>query len=133
MKTLLAFLCLLTLPLMGQTVQPPSGPPTVTLAWESSPEPDIAGYFVYIGKVSPGTYEQRVLLGKVNSYTFAVTPNEKWYFVITAFNLAGLESLPSNELSYLEMRKRPSVPGNVTITADNASVTVTLKNAPTGP
>jgi hypothetical protein len=89
----LAFMLLLALIAQAQAAQ-------VTLAWEANTEPDLAGYKLYYG-TSPGSYSNSTPLGLVTTHT--VTPlsdGVAYYFALTAFNSAGLESNKSNEVSY---------------------------------
>jgi hypothetical protein len=69
----------------------------VSLAWDASPEPNIAGYRLRYGTQS-GTYTETMT---INSGTTAsvegLTSGATYYFVVTAYDQAGLESLPSNE------------------------------------
>ncbi|MBI1178175.1 hypothetical protein GC207_12140 [bacterium] len=75
-------------------------PDRVTVAWDPNPEPDIAGYNVYYGvvgsgvtnKVSPGTATQQQVI--------SLKPQTQYWFYVTAFNTAGLESDPSQVLNY---------------------------------
>lgn len=75
----------------------------VTLAWDPNPEPDIAGYRLYWG-ASTGSYDAELefALAQIDPEAPQVTvndiPTRLTYFVVTAYNTAGLESLPSNEV-----------------------------------
>ena len=72
----------------------------VTLAWDPNSEPDLAGYRLYHG-LQTGQYDHIIDVGNVTTKT--VTDLEAgltYYFVVTAYNTAGLESDPSNEVSY---------------------------------
>lgn len=72
----------------------------VTLGWDPSPDADVTGYSLYTGPAA-GRYTNRTDVGNV---TQAVVTNLEvgatYYFVVTAFNVAGLESDASNELVY---------------------------------
>ena len=80
----------------------PSG--TATLYWtaptknsDGSALTDLAGYKVYYGTAS-GSYSQSIDVGKVTTYEVTNLPNGfTYYFVVTAYNQAGVESGPSNE------------------------------------
>jgi hypothetical protein len=73
---------------------------SVTLAWDPSPTPTVVGYTIQYGTNS-GQYSEFLLLG---NETAAVVPDllegVTYYFVVTAHTEEGLESDPSNELSY---------------------------------
>src|SRR5262249_50514005 len=72
---------------------------SVTLAWDDTSSSGIAGYRLYYG-TSSGTYPNILDVG---SATKATIPNlaagQTYYFVVTDYNTAGLESAPSNEVS----------------------------------
>jgi len=70
----------------------------VTLAWDPNTETDLAGYKLYIGTASR-TYGPPILLGKVTTYTVTNLAPGTYYFAVTAYNTAGLESGFSNEVS----------------------------------
>jgi hypothetical protein len=74
---------------------------SVTLAW-SPPIPNltIAGYRLYYG-TSSHNYSTMLDLGNVTSGTITgLTAGQTWYFAVTAYNVVGLESPFSGELSY---------------------------------
>ncbi|MBI3851827.1 MAG: fibronectin type III domain-containing protein [Verrucomicrobia bacterium] len=72
----------------------------VTLEWGPSPDPYVAGYALYYGTAS-GNYSQRLDVGNQTTATVTnLTPGERYYFVVTAYNILGLESEPSNEVAY---------------------------------
>lgn len=82
---------------------------SVTLAWDANPEPDIAGYRVSYGTTS-GIYTQQIDVGNTTNAAISdLAGNETYFFVVTAYNTAGLESLPSNELSFAQPNQPPSV------------------------
>ncbi|HTQ51105.1 MAG TPA: fibronectin type III domain-containing protein [Candidatus Acidoferrales bacterium] len=83
------FLLMMALPASG-----------VTLTWNPSPSPDVAGYNVYSGVVS-GIYSSKLTVGKTPTATIgSLTPGNTYYFCVTAYNNAGAESPPSNEVQY---------------------------------
>jgi len=69
----------------------------VTLAWDPSPTPDVAGYILHYGTNS-GAYFDFVVAG---SSTMATTPGllegVTYYFAATAYTIGGVESDPSAE------------------------------------
>ena len=73
---------------------------SVTLAWDPSPDPNVVGYNIYSGTTSSNL----ALNVSVGNVTIATIPGFQegmtYFFFITAVNSAGLESLPSNEVSY---------------------------------
>jgi hypothetical protein len=92
---------LLALPDRGTVIQGSSGN-TVTLAWDANSESDLAGYKVYWGR-SSGHYDNTpvptVAPSANPSFTTPSLPNGTWYFAVTAYNSAGMESGYSNEVS----------------------------------
>lgn len=73
---------------------------TVTLAWDPNPEPDIAGYKVYLGN-SPQNYSSVVDAGNNTSQILSnLIPGTTYHFAATAYNTSGLESAFSSELSH---------------------------------
>jgi hypothetical protein len=73
---------------------------TVTLTWDANPAPGIAGYRVHYGVVS-GVYSQISDVGnKLTATIFDLTAGKTYFFAVTAYDAAGLESSPSNEVSY---------------------------------
>jgi len=96
---------------------------SVTLAWDPSTSPDVAGYNIYYGTTS-GSYPSKVSLGNVTTTTISsLVAGTTYYFVATAYNSLGLESTPSNELPYTV----PTAPANST----NQPPTLNLINAVT--
>jgi hypothetical protein len=73
---------------------------SVTLAWNPSSGPNLVGYRVREGTVS-GTYTQTIDVGNNTSATISnLASGATYYFVVSAYNTAGVESVPSNELSF---------------------------------
>ena len=84
------------------TISPPptttsTSTTTATLSWESVTSTDLAGYKVYVGTAS-GVYGAPISVGSVTSYMMNL-PIGTYYFVVTAYDMSGAESLPSNEVS----------------------------------
>ncbi len=70
------------------------------MAWQPSADTNVVGYNVYYGLAS-GNYSTKVSLLNVTSTTIlGLVEGKTYYFVVTAYNAAHLESLPSNEVSY---------------------------------
>jgi hypothetical protein len=71
----------------------------VSLAWDPSVEPDIAGYKVYFGRVSRSQTES-VGVGNTTAYTvMGLLEGTTYYFAATAYDPYGRESVFSNEVS----------------------------------
>jgi Viral BACON domain len=80
-----------------------SSGPFATLTWKANNETDLAGYKVYRSTVS-GRYEPKdvIVLLQKNVTTYQATglqPRTTYFFVVTAFDLAGNESGYSNQVS----------------------------------
>lgn len=69
----------------------------LSLVWDASAEPDLAGYKVYVGRKSR-KYDYAVMAGLATEWSLeGLEPNGRYYFAVTAFNAAGNESLFSRE------------------------------------
>ena len=73
----------------------------MTLDWNPNTEPDLAGYRIYRATAS-GAYGGPVGQAPANATSFVVNglqPGVTYFFVITAFDSAGNESVRSAEVS----------------------------------
>jgi hypothetical protein len=74
-------------------------PSNVTLTWNPSISPGIAGYRLYYG-TSSGSYPQIINVGNTTTITVPnLAAGQTYYFVVTAYNTLGIESAPSNQTS----------------------------------
>lgn len=73
----------------------------IGLAWDANPEPDIAGYRVYHGLASRNYGRPQEAGNSTTALVDGLSPDTTYFFAVTAFNTAGLESLPSDEISVL--------------------------------
>ena len=74
---------------------------TVTLAWDANPEANITGYKLKYGFASK-VYSVVVPTGKVTKITIPnMVEGTQYFFAVSAFNNEGLESLNSDEVSYV--------------------------------
>jgi hypothetical protein len=93
----LAFVSSLVLPAAVHAAGEPA--PTVSLAWNANPEPDIAGYKVHFGTQS-GTYSDVI---DVRGATATALPQmlmgTTYYLAVSAYNTAGQEGPRSAEFS----------------------------------
>jgi hypothetical protein len=72
---------------------------TVTLEWASNRESDLAGYLVIYGTRS-GQLTSTVDVGNHTSYQFTnLETGRRYFFAVRAYNMAGLMSVPSAEVS----------------------------------
>ena len=73
---------------------------SATLAWDSSPQPDLAGYILYYG-TSSRIYPNAINIGNVTSYTVSgLLPGVTYFFAVTDYNGSGTESPFSDEITY---------------------------------
>ena len=85
----------------------------VTMAWDPNPESDIAGYRLHFGSQS-GSYTRTFDCGNVARFSVEIDFDltlrigADRFSVVTAYNTAGLESFPSNEVDL--GGERPSPP-----------------------
>jgi hypothetical protein len=79
----------------------------LTLAWDSSPEPDLAGYKVYYGTRS-GDYDVAIDVGDVIQYTIgSLEPETQYYLALTAYDTSWNESDFSWEVSGVSNQDPP--------------------------
>jgi len=72
----------------------------VTLAWDASPDPAVAGYALYYGLLN-SSITNRVDLGTTTSATISnLHAGSNYIFFVVAYSAAGIESIPSNTLPY---------------------------------
>lgn len=77
---------------------------TVTVTWNTSPEPDVIGYKLYYGTASRH-YNSMITIGNRTEYTFGdLTGMDVVYVAVTAVDSAGNESGYSRELA-IEMKQ----------------------------
>ena len=71
----------------------------VQVSWDASSLP-VVGYFVYSGSASGGPYTPlNVSPETLTSFPASVPGGKTWYFIVTAVDASGVESVPSNEVS----------------------------------
>jgi hypothetical protein len=81
---------------------------TLTLAWDASPDTDVAGYWLYWG-TQPGVYVNSVNVGNQTlQQVTGLADATPYYFVVRAYNTSGMLSDPSVEVS-----RRVGVPMSV--------------------
>lgn len=113
---------------------------SVTLAWNPSTDPAIAGYNVYYGGASH-IYTNKISIGKATSVTISgLVQGITYYFAATTYSTAGLESAISGELAYLVPANVPIVNqpptlnaiNDLTITENTGLQTVSLSDITSG-
>lgn len=72
---------------------------TVNLAWDASTDTTVTGYVVKWG-TRAGNYTSSIDVGNRTTWTVNnLTPDQKYYFVVSSYASSGLSSGPSNEVS----------------------------------
>ena len=57
----------------------------VTVEWDASPEPAVAGYIVYVGHAS-GSYDEQYDVGAHTSFVYTkADPGRAYYFAVAAY------------------------------------------------
>jgi hypothetical protein len=96
----LLFCCLVFIPVATRSDDAPPNEIGVTLEWDPNPEPEVAGYYVYVGTQS-GVYTRVIDSGSLVVVRVApLDPGITYYFAVTARTDDGLESPFSDEVSY---------------------------------
>ena len=72
---------------------------SVTLRFDPSPSPSLQGYRIRWGNQS-GIYTEQAEIGFSTTATISTLLPGTYYFVATAYDVMGLESVPSNEVSW---------------------------------
>ena len=108
---------------------PARGDQSVTLAWTPDTETNISNYNLYYGGAS-GVYTNSVNVGNVtNCMVAGLQSASTYYFAVTADNTSGLESAPSNEISYTVPTVVVSTPPGLPVLATMAASSVTAASA----
>ena len=82
---------------------------SVTLAWDASTSPDVAGYRIYFGPTS-GSYSGTVEAGNFTTNTIlGLSNNSTTFFAVTAYDIDGIESDFSNEIKYDVLDSSPTI------------------------
>ena len=97
-----------------------AGISNVTLQWDANTEPDLAGYRLYQATASgaytfgPGNEALDIPAGTMTGTINAL--DGTFYWVVTAYDTEGLESIPSNEVTAHLDATGPEAPTGLTIT-----------------
>ncbi len=114
----------------AQTIGQTSGPVSVTLAWDPSPDPDVVNYNIYYGTNSRA-YQVLVHVGNLTNATVSgLARGVTYYFTATALDSAGLESDYSNEVSYGVPALPPAPVLRLAIAPLNGALTLTWAGIP---
>lgn len=104
--------------------------PTITLAWDPNPAAGIVGYRVHYG-VASGVYTHTSDVGnRLTAAISGLTNGRTYFFAVTAYDRAGLESPPSSEILYtagaVNLFKPGATPSMITVN-DNHPVELGVK------
>ena len=70
---------------------------TVTATWDPNPESNIAGYTLSYG-TQAGVYSTSIDVGNVTTKQVTLSPGQRYYFVVQAYNTSALVSPMSSEV-----------------------------------
>lgn len=129
MKTTLLSILFVPLIAFGQ-----SALDTVTFAWNPSPSAGIKKYYLYFSQ-STNEWTHVKDAGLETQATVGLPALGKWYFIATAMNTNGIESVPSNIVSY-DVLPGPAGPSGMRILSavvTRVSTVVTAPNLITAP
>jgi hypothetical protein len=106
------------------------GGQSVTLAWNPDPDPNLAGYRLYCG-TGRGVYTQRIEIGKATTTSVSnLAAGRTYFFAVTVYNTAYMESPPSNEVSYTvpasTRTPRPTPPPTPTPASSTPSISISV-------
>lgn len=88
---------------------------SITVSWNPNSDPDLAGYRVYYG-TSSGRYSEVVDANLATKVVVdGLQPATRYYFVVTAYDSAGNESEPSDEVSAVTLDRTPPALASVTV------------------
>jgi hypothetical protein len=112
----------------------------VTLVWNASSDPNVTGYDIYYG-VASRSYTNKIDVGNTTNATISgLVEGVTYYFAATAYNVLGIESDFSGEVSYTVPVSGPApnnpptlnTIANVTINEDAGLQTVNLSGITSG-
>ncbi|MFZ1747024.1 MAG: FG-GAP-like repeat-containing protein [Nitrospirales bacterium] len=103
-------LAALTLFLVGSFTSPAFSASSIQLTWDANPEPDLMGYYVYMG-TSQGSYNTTKNAGLTPSHIFQNLPEGiTYYFTVTAYDQSGNISEPAQEVTIALPTQGENVP-----------------------
>ena len=104
----------------------------VTLTWDASSEANLAGYMVYYGERS-GVYGNKIDVGNVSTHALAnLTEGKQYFYAVTAYDVARVESPYSNEASSIAPSAKPVAAFNSDKATAIAPATFAFTNSSSG-
>lgn len=77
------------------------GTPNVTLAWNASSDPSVAGYFLYYGSAA-GAYTNRIDIGNnTTTSVLGLDEGQTYHFAVSAYNASRAEGTLSADITYI--------------------------------
>ena len=73
---------------------------SVTLEWDPSASPGLAGYIVLSGAASGSCTNATDVGNQTNATVTGLVSGQTYFFAVRAYNVVGLDSAPSSEVSY---------------------------------
>ncbi len=96
----------------------------VGVAWNQNPEPDLAGYKVYVGP-SSGSYDTVNDVGNQTSYTIqGLVEGQTYHIAVTAYDELDNESGYSAEVVYTVPNVAPGDPTGLELVLDETSANI---------
>ena len=104
------------------STNPPPAEPQVSTGWNPSPDPSVTGYYLCWG-LATGQCTNFIDVGDVTNATLGgLTTNVEYYFTVVAYDTAGDQAVPSNEIQYMATNQPAG--GVPTFTTDLVSQTL---------
>lgn len=92
--------------------------PAVPLTWDPDPDPSVVGFRFHCGTTS-GVFTQVINVGDATTRLVSnLVGGKTYFFAVTAYGANGVESPPSNEVSYAA----PSLHANANPVCDSNDI-----------
>ncbi len=96
----------------------------VRVTWDPINDASVTGFVIRYGPSSANKL-QAVNVGNTNLVAVTVPDNTQVYMDVVSYNAIGIQSLPSNEISFSTVP--PPSPGSLRLTNNSVVVTVTVQ------
>lgn len=105
---------------------------SVAMAWDPSPDANVAGYYIYYGTIS-GQCTNRLDAGPTATATVSgMEVGMTYYFTVTAYDEIGQESPPSNEIAFTVPDPIPDTPITLQFKHNASGTTIAFQAASAG-